>query len=73
MNNQLTLSIHEMVLLMDLHADSILQSHLGIDFATAKVLVILDTDQPCSQRHLASCLGQTPAAVTKELPAFVKL
>lgn len=57
---------------MDAAADEILKSHLGIDFSSARVLMILKSGQPMSQRALAGCLGQTPAAVTRSLPEFVR-
>lgn len=71
MSGFLTLAIHELVWRMDESADGILQHELGINFQSAQVLMILKSHQPMSQRHLASCLGQTPAAITRSLPTYV--
>ena len=66
------MAIHELVWQMDLAADAILVEALGVNFQSARVLMILQSDQPMTQRGLAACLGQTPAAISRSLPSFVQ-
>lgn len=71
MNTKLSFAIHEVVSMMDIVADDILQSRLGVGFATARFLMVIGNFQPCSQRFLADCLWVSAPAISKTLPDYV--
>ena len=72
MNTEITFAIHEVVWMMDLVADDILKEHLGISFTTGRMLMVVSSLQPCSQRQLADCLWVSAPAITKSLPTYVE-
>lgn len=74
MQSQLTTQLHEIVWLMDRHADRWLKATHGISFAQFHVLIILHTVAPISQKGLAECLFYSDAAVSrmvKVLPDYI--
>ena len=70
----LTTQLHEIVWLMDRHADRWLKDTYSISFAQFHVLIALQGAAPISQKGLAECLFYSDAAVShmvKILPEYI--
>lgn len=68
--DRITVTLHELVALLDAYADDVLRAEHGITFGDYRYLATLaELDRP-DITELARCLMLTRAAVSKHLPAL---
>lgn len=71
MADRITVTLHNLVSLMDSYADEVLRSAHGISFSQFEFLAAVAELQPVDITTLARCLFVTKAAVSKRVPSLV--
>ena len=71
MSDKLTFTLHELVQVLDLSADSLLTATYGVTGSQFVFLATLADVEPTDVTTLAECLGVSKAAVSKRVPSLV--
>ena len=72
MSDKLTFTLHELVQVLDLSADSLLTAKYGVTGSQFVFLATLEDVEPTDVTTLAECLGVSKAAVSKRVPGLVE-
>jgi DNA-binding MarR family transcriptional regulator len=59
--------LQRLAFLLSKQSDQVLQEQLGIGFSQFKILMVLGWNPSVRQRHIAEKLGQTEAAVSRQI------
>lgn len=65
--NDLTYLIHHLAAVMGRQTEQVLQEQLGIGLSQYKILMVLEWNPRIGQRAIADSLGQTEAAISRQI------